>query len=75
MEKNSVSFKDVIYFTVLGFGMAVQWGIFTTRVSAMESKVASISSIQADLSVVKDATLDVRARLTRIEDYLLGKSK
>lgn len=69
-----LNLKDYINWAILALGFAMQWGVVTTKVNAMQAKIDSVAEIQGDLKLLKEISLDSRQRIVRIENRLIRAS-
>ena len=46
MTKFNISLKDILYALTLIVGLGIQWGVITTKVSALDEKVGDVSSVK-----------------------------
>lgn len=46
--------KDFIYLGIVLLTVGVSWGMFSTRLDAVEKKADKIEQIQSDIAVIKE---------------------
>ena len=65
-----IDLKALISYAPLILALGITWGVFSTKLEAVASKVDNITQMQQDIAVIK-------AKVMWMEDYLVknGKSK
>lgn len=46
--------KDFIYLGIVVLTVGVSWGMFSTRLDAVEKKADKVEQIQSDIAVIKE---------------------
>jgi hypothetical protein len=51
---NLTTVKDFVYLGIVLLTVGVSWGMFSTRLDAVEKKADKIEQIQSDIAVIKE---------------------
>ena len=58
--------RDFVYLGVIVMTIGVSWGMFSSRLDAVETKADKIAEIQSDIAVIKEKLSNMERLLTRI---------
>jgi hypothetical protein len=56
-------------------GFAMTWGMWKSRLEAVESKVDSVTQMQLDIAVIKEKIVQMDDRMAWIEEFLIKNYK
>ena len=60
-----IDVKIVAPYIIMACGFAMTWGMWTERLSAVETKVDKITQMQTDIAIIKE-------KITWMESYLIN---
>ena len=67
----NLDLKTVTPYIVMIIGFAASWGMWKSRLEAVETKVDTITQMQLDIAVIKERMIQLDNRTQFIEEYLI----
>ena len=66
-----IDIKTVLPYLVLFGTIAMTWGMWSERLSAVEKKADSVAKMQQDIAIIKERILQMDDKIMWIEEFLI----
>ena len=70
-----IDLKTATPYIVMVIGFAITWGMWKSRLEAVENKVDSVTQMQLDIAVIKEKIVQMDDRMAWIEEFLIKNYK
>ena len=67
----NIDLKLILPYVAIICSIGVSWGMFSTRLDAVEKKADNIAQIQLDVAIIKERIMQMDDRTQWIEEFLI----